>query len=154
MLRMTRAESWRAHEGSQIGLDEGDGGALHRDVGAGSEGDADVGGGQGGGVVGAVAGHRDDVALFAQLADDGVLLLGGDAGAHVVDAELARDGAGGGLVVAAEHEQAQAALAQGREGARRDGVGQGEEGRELAVDRDADDGVAAGSQRLGLCGEA
>ena len=47
----------------EIALDESDPGALHGDVGAGAHGDADVSGGERGGIVDAVASHRDALAV-------------------------------------------------------------------------------------------
>ena len=59
-------------------------GGLARDVGAaGAHGDADVGGAQRRGVVDAVAGHADDLAVGLERADELELLLGDHAGEHV-----------------------------------------------------------------------
>ena len=54
-----------------------------------AHGDADVGGGEGGGVVDAVAGHRDDSALAAEALDDVALVVGQHLGLDPVDAEAA-----------------------------------------------------------------
>ena len=59
---------------------------------AGVHGDADVGLRERGGVVGAVAGHRDELAALLLLADQGHLVLGLGLGEEVVDAGLFRDG--------------------------------------------------------------
>src|SRR6185436_5422070 len=90
----------RGDDAAQVAADEGDVGGGDRDVSAGADGDADVGCGQGGGVVDAVAGHRHDVALLLQLADLRSLLGGQHLGQHVLDADLRGDGPRGGRVVA------------------------------------------------------
>ena len=84
-----------------------DAGALHRDVGAGAHRDADVGLRQRRRVVDAVAGHRDACALRLQALDDRRLLLGQHLGLDLVDADGARDGLGGGAVVAGQHHDPQ-----------------------------------------------
>jgi hypothetical protein len=116
-----------------------------------AHGDADVGAVQGGAVVDAVAGHRDDLPGGAEGVDDGDLLLRGRAGEdpcalpgacarvggtavdHVVtgadDAEFGGDRAGGGRMVAGDQYRGDArALACG------DGGGGGCPGR--VEDRD------------------
>ena len=54
----------------QVARDERDVGGLDRDVGAGADGEAEVGLRERGRVVDAVADHRDDAALVLQAADD------------------------------------------------------------------------------------
>jgi hypothetical protein len=66
MLRIVACDSRRARDAAQIAFDDRDAGALHRHIGAGAHRDADVRGGQRGGVVDSVAGHRDHAALRAQ----------------------------------------------------------------------------------------
>ncbi len=61
---------------AQVAADEGEVAGLDGDVGAGAHGEAEVGLGEGGGVVDAVADHGDDPALGLQAADD-VDLVGG-----------------------------------------------------------------------------
>ena len=78
---------------AEVALDERDGRALHRDVGARAHRDADVGLRERRRVVDAVAGHRDDAALALQALDGRGLLVGQHVGDDLVDAELARDGA-------------------------------------------------------------
>ena len=80
---------------------------LDGDVGAGAHGEAEVGLGQRGGVVDAVADHRDDAAFGLQAADDVGLVGGQDLGDDLVDADLGGDRAGGRLVVAGEQDGAQ-----------------------------------------------
>src|SRR3546814_19042478 len=69
--------------------------AFDGDIGSRAHRDADVSGGERGGVVDPVAGHRDDPALFAQPLHDRTLLVGEDVGLNVVDAEAPRDRLGG-----------------------------------------------------------
>ena len=67
MLRIVARDSRRARTmPRQVALEQGDAGALHRDVGAGAHGDADVGRGERRRVVDAVAGHRDHPARALQ----------------------------------------------------------------------------------------
>ena len=65
---------------------------LLRGLGAGVHGDAHVGAGERGRVVGAVARHRDEPAALLHLVDEGELGLGRRLGEEVVDAGLGRDG--------------------------------------------------------------
>ena len=76
---------------SQVAAHEGEVAGLDRDVGAGAHGQAEIGLGEGGGVVHAVADHRHDPATVLQLLDDVDLVGGQDVGVHVggVDAHLA-----------------------------------------------------------------
>ena len=67
---------------------EDDPGRLDGDVGAGADGDADVGAGQRGRVVDAVADHRHLEPAGLELGDLGVLVLGQHLGEHLVDAEV------------------------------------------------------------------
>ncbi len=77
-------------------------------LGAGVHGDAYVGLGQRGRVVGAVAGHGDELALGLLALDQVHLVLGLGLGEEVVDAGLAGDGGGGEGVVAGDHDGADA----------------------------------------------
>jgi hypothetical protein len=81
-------------------------------LGAGLHGHADIGLGQGGRVVGAVAAHGDQPALALLLADQPQLVLGRGLGQEVVDAGFRGDGGGGHRVVAGDHHRAQAHAAQ------------------------------------------
>ena len=87
---------------AEVVVGDHEGGGLAGDVGAASaHGDADVGGPQRGGVVDAVAGHADDLAVGLQRPDELELLLGDHAGEHVDRADAA-----GELVVAHRGELA------------------------------------------------
>ena len=59
-------------------------------------------------VVGAVAGHRDELAALLLLLDQRHLVFGGRLGEEVVDAGLLGDGARGERVVAGDHDGADA----------------------------------------------
>ena len=108
----------RVGGGAQVAGDEREVGGLDRDVGAGADREAEVGLGERGRVVDAVADHRDDAALGLQAADH-VGLVGGQTSAMtVVDADLGGDRARGRLVVAGQQHGPQAERLQ-----RRDGVG-------------------------------
>ena len=75
---------------------------------AGVHGDADVGLGEGGRVVGPVAGHGDEVAGSLLLADAGELHLGRRLGEEIIHPGLGGDGGGGQGVVASDHDGADA----------------------------------------------
>ena len=79
---------------------------------------ADVGLGQRGRVVDAVADHRDELAAGLQAADLGLLLVGPDVGQHALDAQLAGNGARRGVVVAGQHHHVEATAAELRHGRR------------------------------------
>jgi hypothetical protein len=79
---------------------------------AGVHRDADIGLGERGGVVGAVAAHRHQLAALLFLADQRELVLGRRLGEEVVDAGLGRDRRCGQRVVAGDHHRADAHLAQ------------------------------------------
>ena len=55
---------------AQVAVDEGEVAGFDGDVGAGAHGDPEVGLGEGGGVVDAVADHGDDVAVGLEASDD------------------------------------------------------------------------------------
>jgi hypothetical protein len=124
---------------------EDDVGGLDGDVGAGADGDADIGLGQGGRVVDAVADHRHRRALGLQLADLGGLVAGEDLGEVLLDPEVLRHPGRDARVVAGQHHGPHAALAQvagppraTRRGRRRRVRGR----RRAAVDEHEDDGLA------------
>ena len=94
-------------DAGEVAFHQGDAGAGHGDLGAGAHGDADIGGGEGRGVVDAVARHGDDVALGLQALRRRACRRE-DLGDHLGDAELAGDGFGRGAVVAGQHHEAEA----------------------------------------------
>ena len=82
---------------------------------AGVHGHADIGLGERGRVVGAVADHRDHAAAGLLPADERELVLRFGLGQKIVHARLRGDGGGGELVVAGDHHGADAHLAELRE---------------------------------------
>ena len=64
-----------ANDAAEIAFQEGDAGTLHRDVGSGPHGYADVGCGKRRGIVDAVPGHGDDPPGLLQFGDHGDLLI-------------------------------------------------------------------------------
>ena len=105
---------------AEVAADEGEVAGFDGDVGAGAHGEAEVGLGEGGGVVDAVADHGDDLALGLEAADDVDLVGGEDLGDDLVDADLVGDGSGGPLVVAGEQDRVAARAPRSS----RDGLGQ------------------------------
>src|ERR1035441_2985835 len=81
-------------------------------LGAGVHRDADVGLGQRGGVVGAIAGHRDHPPGGLLFFDQGEFGFGGGFGEEVIDAGFFGDLGGGELVVAGDHDRADAHRAE------------------------------------------
>ena len=75
---------------------------------AGVHGDADIGLRKRGRVIGAVAGHGDEVAGFLFLADERELVFRRGLGEEVIDAGFLRDGRGGQRIVAGDHDGADA----------------------------------------------
>ena len=100
----------------QAAFDEGHVARLDGHVGAGADGEADVGLGQGRGIVDAVADHADGLALELQLLHFMGLAVGQHFGEHALDADLARDGLGRALVVARQHDDLDAQAFQGLDG--------------------------------------
>ena len=76
-----------------------------------TDGNADVGPGQGGRVVDAVA-HHGDLALLLQLTNDAFLALGQNACDDLIHARLRADGSGRAFVIAGEHDHMQAHVLQ------------------------------------------
>ena len=68
------AEHDRPDDAAEIAFHQRDAGARDRHLGAGAHRDADIGRGQRGGVIHAVAGHGDDAAFGLQATDQGVLV--------------------------------------------------------------------------------
>ena len=128
-----------AHQGEVAGLD--------RHVGAGAHGQAEVGLGQRGGVVDAVADHGHDPALGLEPLDHVHLVRGQHLGDHLVDADLGGHGPGGPLVVAGQQHRREAEVAQPAHrlgGGRLHRVGDDEDAARPAVPADRDRGPAGG----------
>ena len=116
----------------QVVAHQNDVGDFQGHVGTGgAHGDADVGGGQRGGVVDPVADHRNDLVALAEPSDDGHLLIGQHVGVHVVGADLIGDSVGhAGIVARQDDDPTDAESLQGRQrvrGARARLVGRGDD---------------------------
>ena len=140
---------------SQVAADEGEVAGFDGDVGAGAHGDPEVGLGEGGGVVDAVADHGDDVAVGLEAPDDLDLVAGEDLGDDGVDADVVGDVSGGSFVVAGEQDggEAQSSELADRCGAGGlDGVGDDDRRADGTVPADEHGGVAEVlGGRLGGC---
>ena len=133
------AKTNRLGDPAKIAFDQRDARALHGHVGAGAHRNPDFGFAQGGRIVDAVAGHRDVLALAPQLLDMGHFSGGFNFRFNGVDAERFRDRGGGAAVVAGQHHDAQTEcvkLADGLGGGGLDRIGDGDDARRLAVNRD------------------
>ncbi|CAI7662410.1 unnamed protein product, partial [Penicillium discolor] len=127
----------RAREKPQIVTGEGHVGRLDRGVGARrAHRDPDVRGGQRGGVVDAVADHRDRAVLPTEFADRSGLVFGAQLGADVIDPCMRSEGAGGAGVVAGEHGDPDALRGEGTDDL-------GDLGAQLVADADRGDRDAA-----------
>ena len=133
-----------AHDPAKVSFDQRDAAALDRDVRAGAHGDADMGLRQGGRVVDAVAGHRDDLPccwrrlMISAFFAEGLPL-------RIRRAERCCDGRGGGLVVARHHDEADPLrfqFAQRIGSGPLDGIGNDEVSLRAPVDGDVDDRAA------------
>ena len=142
----------RAGDRRQVAFHQRHAGAFHRDVRTRTHGDADFSGGERGGIVHAVARHRDLTAFSAQLFDKGALLIGKHIGHDLVDAELARDRVSRRFVVAGQHHDAHPFCFQARDRAWRrrfDRVGNGDDAGGRTVNRDVHDRRPFGAQTIG-----
>jgi hypothetical protein len=111
---------------------------LHRHVRPGPDGDPDVGGGQGRGIVHAVSHHGDPLPLLLEFPDLGRLVLGEDLCEDGVDPQFLRHRIGHGPGVAGEHGHLDAPLLEGADrlpALLADGVGHGEDRQRLASRR-------------------
>ena len=129
----------RVHESHQRSAHQCHVGGLDGHVGAGADGESDVGSGEGGGVIDAVADHRHRIALRLEFCDFVGLAFRPHAGDHMtfVDTDLACDGACGGRIVSREHDGFDATFAEQFDGLARVGfrhVGDGDDAGEMAVD--------------------
>ena len=96
----------------QIALEQSDAGALHRDIRAGPHRDANIRGGKRRRVVDSIAGHGDDLILFAQLPDALVLVLRLNPASISSIPSFPPTAARRALVVAGEHNDLDAELMQ------------------------------------------
>jgi hypothetical protein len=147
------AEPKRFYDAAQVTFDEDDPSAFDGNVGAGAHSDANVGGCECGGVVDAVASHRDNLARFAKTPDFIMLVPGIDFGADIVDIQFTRDGKGCVSVVTGEHDDFEAELMQFINRIGRtflDGIGDSKNASSPGVNGGEDDRVAVGLQLFGF----
>src|SRR5699024_5774464 len=116
---------------------------------AGTYGRADVGLGQGWGVVDAVADHSDDLALRLQAPDFRGLVFGHDFGHDSGNTNLTGDSRRGVAVITGDHDDLHTPLLQGRNGCRRfffEGVGDPNHTCSLSIHRRQHRGLAITGQ--------
>src|SRR5215207_1460722 len=146
-----------AHDASQVAFEECHAGALHRDIGAGAHGDADIRGGERRCIVDAIARHRNYATYGLIALDDRALLFWQDFRLDFVDSESPRDGFGCGPVVPGEHDDPDTFRLEPRESLRRgvlDRVSDGEDARHAPVHAHEDRRGALLAQLVGLFGNA
>ena len=142
-----------AGDAQQIALDQRDARTFHRDIGAGTHRDADMGLGQRRSIVNAVAGHRDQSTCVLQLFDDFGFLFRQHFRFDPVYPELPGHGVGRCPVVSSQHDHFYAGFVQRFQGFRcrcLDGIGDTDEPCELAVGRDEHDGLSRQPKFVGL----
>ena len=125
---------------------EDDAGGLDGDVGAGADGDADVGSGECGCVVDAVADHGDAPSSGLERGDGGVFVGGLYLGEDLVDLQVACDGVGDLLGVAGDEHDLDATIVERLDrlaGFGADLVSDGDRAGDVTVDDDGEHGVAA-----------
>ena len=99
MLRIVaRLKFAGANDAAQVAFHERDAGAFHRDIRAGAHGDADIGCGESGRVVDAVAGHGDDASCCLKCLMISVFLSGKTSASNSSMPSLLRDGCGRALL--------------------------------------------------------
>ena len=126
-------------------------GGVDGDIGAGADGDADIGTHQGGGVIDAVPHHGDDLALLLQGTDDRFLLLRQHLRDDPGDTDLRGNGLGGAAMVAGQQQDGKPHLPQGGDGGGAGfpgRVGDGDEPQRGAADAEIQRGAPLGGQLL------
>ena len=91
-------------------------GGIDGDIGAGTDGDADIGPDQCGGIIDAIADHGDHLALFLQGANDCLLLLGQHLRNDAGNADLLGNGFGGAAVITGQQQNRKPHLPQSGNG--------------------------------------
>ena len=135
----------------QVAFDKRHAGTLHRDIGAGAHGDADIGLRQRRRIVDAVAGHGDDTSLGLKALDLLRLLIGKHFRAHLVEPQPPRHGFGRRTIVAREHDDPKALFPQIGDGHRcrvLDRIGNAEQTGRPAIDRNENNRLAIAVQGL------
>ncbi len=147
-LQRRLAQPARAHDTGEVAGQQRQAGALDGDIGAGAHGNADSGLGEGRRVVDAVARHRDTMSLALQRLDDRALVLRQHVRAHIVQAKLARDDRRRRLIVARQHDDAEAVGLQGSDGVARgrlDPIGDADERGGPPIDGEHHDRLGRGA---------
>ena len=104
MVFIVRRDSITAvDDAAQVAGHQDDVASFDGDVGAGTDSEANIGLGQSGGVVDAVADKTDAAAIGLQTFDLGGLLVGKHFGQDFVDADRSGNGFGSDAVVAGDH---------------------------------------------------
>ena len=107
MLDVAQDAAGKLQGGGDIGgvaVHQHDIGGVDGDIGAGTDGDADIGTHQGRGIIDAVPHHGDDLALLLQGTDDRFLLLRQHLRDDPWDADFLGDGFGCTAVVAGQQQ--------------------------------------------------
>ena len=107
MLDVAQDAAGKLQGGGDIGgvaVHQHDIGGVDGDIGAGADGDADIGTHQGRGIIDAVPHHGDDLALLLQGTDDRFLLLRQHLRDDPGDTDLRSNGLGGAAMVAGQQQ--------------------------------------------------
>ena len=115
VVRVRRARRIASTAAAQIAAHQGQVAGLDRDVGARSHRQPEIGLGEGGGIVDAVADHGDHSAFTLQTCDRVDLVARQHFGDHLCDSDLVGDGAGRGGVVAGQQDRAQSEVRAARQ---------------------------------------
>ena len=131
---------------------EDDSRRADRDIGARTDRDADIGLREGGGVVDAVADHRDRLPLGLEFGDLRRLVRRAHAGEDPVDAEVSGHGSGDRLGVAGDHDDLDVLGVEGLDGLPGLGpdlIGEAQRADDLPGDEDVEDDRSLGPPGLG-----
>ena len=126
-------------------------GGIDGDIGAGTDGDADIGPDQCGGIIDAIADHGDHLALFLQGADDRFLLLGQHLRDDPGNADLLGNGFGCTAVITSEQQYRKTHLPQGGNGSGTGfpgRIGDGDETQGGGADAEIQRGASPGGKLL------
>ena len=126
-------------------------GRIDGDIGAGTDGDADIGTHQGRGIIDAVPHHGDDLALLLQGTDDRFLLLGQHLRDDLGNANLLGNGFGCTAVITGEQQYRKTHLPQGGNGSGTGfpgRIGDGDEPQGGGADAEIQRGASLGGKLL------
>ena len=154
LLDIAQHTAGKLQSGGDIGgiaVHQDDIGGINGNIGAGADGDADIGTNQGGRVIDAVAHHGDDLALFLQGADDRFLLLGQHLRDDPGNADLLGNGFGCTAVITGEQQYRKTHLPQGGNGSGTGfpgRIGDGDEPQGGGADAEIQRGASLGGKLL------